>query len=406
LFISTFGVNLNGKTPDAVFFIDDIGSAVSKNSFQIQRIAQPVIWPNEVNLIDNRYLVVPGGFLVPGKKGHISIMDYKLFRDAPQTRWTELVKNDHGFFHRVEKINLLNKAAQSGDNGERFLTCRGYKSVLGKSGGEMVYLDPKEDGTMEIKEIAKGCDCFFAPIDLNKDGIPEFIIPAFFGQKAYLLWTEHPLGDFTQPEYIRQRVIDNEIGAAFDVQIIDLDGDGVEEVIMTNHQNGKKGTLPSVFAYQIVAPSQQALDELEARGQTFEGDQFTFSQSGPKNRISLFMENVEFRRHTLSNNFKVINRSFMAAAPGAAQVVSTGKASNYTYPVIVVSGDGSEKAYLLTRDSTEDRWSYHQEIFHDCKGTVGGITVEDIDNDGWSDVIVPCYDTNKVVLYTFAPLQK
>ena len=360
-----------------------------------------------MNLIDGRHLVVPGGFLVPGKKGHISLIDYDAYRDnetpgSPDSQWIELVSGDKGFFHRVEKINMLNKAAPEGDNGERFVTCRGYKGVFNQGGGEMVMLKPKPDGSHEAVDLAKGCDCFFAPVDLNKDGILEFIVPQFFGQKLSLFWTEHPQGDFTQPEYIRQRVIDEAVGAAFDLQVVDLDNDGWDEIIVTNHQNGKKGIRPSVFAYEMIHPTSHEL-ELLAQEESSAG-QLRF-ESDRNHNVSRFMENIVFHRHTLSEDFKVVNRAFMAAAPGGAQAVMPGSKSvtNYSHPVIIVSGDGSEKAYILTRDQNGDRWSYHHKIFHDCKGTVGGILVQDVDGDGWTDVFVPCYDTNEVFLYTFGP---
>lgn len=127
---------------------------------------------------------VPGGFLVPGKKGHISKIDYSKALGSSDSDWIHLVENDKGFFHRIMKLNMLNKAATGYDSGERLVSCRGYKSVFGKSGGEMVMLDPNGDGSMDLLDIVPGCDCFFAPVDLNEDGIIEFIAPAFFGKKV------------------------------------------------------------------------------------------------------------------------------------------------------------------------------------------------------------------------------
>ena len=213
LLISSFGVAFPGSrnNPDAVSYIADIADALLKKEFLVKAVGGSVVWPNEVNLIDQRHLVVAGGFLVPGKKGHISAMDYVTFRQSNGTavKWTPLVQETgDGFFHRVEKVNIYNRATPAGQSGERMISCRGHKGVFNQGGGEMVYLELRENGKgFEAKNMAQGCDCFFASVDYNNDGIPEFIVPAFFGKKVFLMWTEHPDGDYSKPEFIRQRGI-------------------------------------------------------------------------------------------------------------------------------------------------------------------------------------------------------
>lgn len=126
--------------------------------------------------------------------------------------------------HRyIPQVNVLNKAAHAPDTGERMVTCRGWKTLLGKSGGELVYLEPnRHTGEFTLKKMADGCDCFFIPVDFNGDGVMEFVVPEFFGQKLSLVWTEDPLGDYSNEKLVRQRVIDGNLGAAFDVQAVDL----------------------------------------------------------------------------------------------------------------------------------------------------------------------------------------
>ena len=411
LVISSFGVSFPGNNPDAVSFIPDIADAVARKTFEYRRIGEAVTWPNEVNLIDNQHLIVPGGFLVPGKKGHISMMDYDAFRMGnTSAQWVPMVTDDQGFYHRVQKINVYNQAARQGDSGERLVSCRGQKGVLDGGHGEMIFIEaikdaapamaarrvskgPQGQNGYRVQTIASGCDCYFTTVDYNKDGIPEFIIPAFFGKKLIYMWTEHPEGDYSKPEFIRQRIIDDQTGALFDVEAFDLDNDGVDEIVITNHQ-GRRASIPaSVFAYKVKLPSDVSEDH-----------QVVFASTS--RNISEFMLQIEFERHTLFDQFDIINRSFMAAGPGSARVVrphSDTRHPEYAFPVLIVSGDGSEKAHLLVRERGSDDWSYRHEIFHDCKGTVGAIMVEDIDNDGWQDVFVPCYDTNTVAVYTFAP---
>ena len=73
-------------------------------------------------------------------------------------------------------------------------------------------------------------------------------------------------------------------------------------------------------------------------------------------------------------------------------------------PWIVVAGDGSWVAHLLrplSQDTTN--WQYTNEVLHDCKMTVGGIAVNDIDGDGIKELVIPCFDLGKgnTVIYGF-----
>ena len=51
-----------------------------------------------------------------------------------------------------------------------------------------------------------------------------------------------------------------------------------------------------------------------------------------------------------------------------------------TKPLIALAGDASRQAYLLIpRSESSDNWEYDAVAFHNCKATVGGIAVGDVD---------------------------
>jgi hypothetical protein len=70
---------------------------------------------------------------------------------------------------------------------------------------------------------------------------------------------------------------------------------------------------------------------------------------------------------------------------------------------LLVAGDGAEKAYVFEPSQTGEiayslTWSYLYQGY-----TVGGTSVADVDNDGYAEIIVPAYESNKAYVYTFAP---
>jgi hypothetical protein len=390
---------------DAVYYSPDIGSFLETRDSKrvvVNQLGDSVSWPNEVTEIDGK-LYVAGGFLVPGKRGHLSVMhlDDTLANSTKASdygSWRELIDGGKDFFHRVQSINILNKAASGNDDGHRLVTCRGRKGLVGSGGGEMVYLAKTEDTKLDsghlvfadgpestsvaLGQIMKGCDVFFAPIDLNKDGIMEFIVPAFFTEKLLLVWTVNPSGDYRDASSVRSRIIDEDLGAAFDVEVADLLGDGSDSLLVTNHQNGKRGTPPSVFGYEIQKPDEDSVTSLDD-----------------------YMESVKFVRHSLASKFPVAG-GFKAAAPGGARAVHPSVKNDVAAerPVIVVSGDGANRAYMLTplKDAS-NKWEYKQEVLHDCRGTVGAIEVADVNGDGWQEIFIPCYDSGSIEVYTFNP---
>ncbi|KAI3640814.1 hypothetical protein MIR68_001692 [Amoeboaphelidium protococcarum] len=392
MLISTFGVSLPfKKSPDGVWMVEDIGTKLfkAKRGSSVSLDAQllgdrQLTWPNEVELTEDGQLVAAGGFLVPGKKGHVSVLDLKQFKSGKSAQWKELIGNDKGFFHRSSVVQIAPPSLSGSDDGKRLVTCRGRKGIFDGGSGEMIYLDKKSDGSYVEHLIAPGCDCFFVPIDLNGDGVMEFIIPEFFGKKLILQWTEDPQGDWTKTDLVRQRVVDDTLGAAFDITVADLFNDGNLQLVVGNHQDGKKGPKPQMFAYDVIKPAAS--------------DQIVFESGSP---ISNYMNGLVFERHVLSDKFK-LRASIFNPSPGApgSQVVFKPLKSQQR-PYILISGDDDQRAHLLVPRNCGKKWSYDHVEIHDCKGTVGGVFVNDLDGNGRADVIIPCYGSNTIAVYEF-----
>jgi hypothetical protein len=106
LMISSFGVSLLGPNPDRVTVISDIAQAIKTQNYTATQVGGAITWPNEVKVIQDD-LVAAGGFLVPGKRGHISTLNYADFVAGKSVEWKPLVSPSDGFFHRVEKVRYF-----------------------------------------------------------------------------------------------------------------------------------------------------------------------------------------------------------------------------------------------------------------------------------------------------------
>jgi hypothetical protein len=376
MFISSFGFPTSSS--DEVRVVTDLKKAIRTNTFDAGRIGGNVVWPNEVDLIGNE-LFVSGGFLLPFKSGSIKMLDYSEVVKKEKASWTTIAQPKNGFFHRVLKVNLLNKAAKGNDDGYRYISCKGQKSFFGNGNGELVYFDKVQDSYEMRVLLGNSCDFFIDTIDINNDGIAEFIVPLFFEKKLMLMWTTHPEGDYTKPEYIRTRNIDIRMGSVFDIELTDLDNDGKLEILVTNHEAGKNIPLPAVYCYKILPPQR-------TNGQRI----FTSS-------VSEYMESVVFEKHIISEGFQVIDTEPGSAAPGKASAI---KIPGLKYPAILVSEDGGQKADLLVREGPS--WKYKKITIHDCKGTVGKISSVSF-GDGITHIFIPCYTKDYIAYYQLSP---
>jgi hypothetical protein len=204
--------------------------------------------------------------------------------------------------------------------------------------------------------IAQGPDVNFIYEDLDGDGKPEILATEFFGGKLTLL---RGYRDIWTPS-----VVDSKMGKGFALSLVDLNGDGRKEVLVTNHE-----TLGSVFAYEIPNDLTRA---------------------------------VPWTRRTLLGGISTTSSGFGQASPGKATVFFPNSRETSGKPYIIVAGDGSQKAHLLIPVSADrNNWTYREQIVLTVKsGVIGQIAVADVDGDGKTDIFIPAYDENMVHVYS------
>jgi len=51
-------------------------------------------------------------------------------------------------------------------------------------------------------------------------------------------------------------------------------------------------------------------------------------------------------------------------------------------------------------------WDWERDAVKEAKGTVGALTWDDLDNDGWNEVWVPDYDNSKMEVFRFRAIEQ
>ncbi|KAI1880542.1 hypothetical protein JX265_000782 [Neoarthrinium moseri] len=361
LFVSSFAL-----LGDSVHRINDISTvgSVGINKLKATTVPGSITWPNDITIAPKAVfgtegVLVGGGFLVPTKtNGGIY---FSANSGSTSGSWVQLISQSGWWYHRVIFADM------DGDGVPDMVSCRANKPLIGATKTMLVILKPQNQnkplGTWVETEIGAGCDALFTVADLDGDGIPEVIAPSYFTEKLNIYHSSASNG-FANPKNVKTVTIDSTIGAAFDAQYVDINGDGKKDLLVSNHQGDGTG---GVYAYEIPA------NVTNARGYT---------------------------RHTLASGFPVTQRGLNQAAPGSPRAFfPTPATSKAGIPYIALAGDAAQKAYVLIPGLTA--WTYKTTYLHDCGCTVGQVSVVDVDGDGYSEVIIPCYDDGKLAAYTF-----
>jgi hypothetical protein len=340
---------------DGISTYSDIASHLTLLNEAKPSWSAPIRWPNEARLVDSHFvgkpmMIVAGGFLVPGKAtGAITLID-------PVTQESSALTQDKSgyFYHRTHLMDF------NGDGRLDVLTARVNKPIIGASKGELLWLEqPAENAlSQRWKEhvLVSGPDVHFQVRDIDDNGTPEIIATQFFSKKLTLLWSE-------EGKY-QVRVIDDTLGSAFDVVLADINSDGQDDLLVTNHEKDEKA---AVFAYEIPADFRAGV----------------------------------FKRHTLIAGIET-QSGFQAASPGQAVAFHPTKALASEKPYILVSGDGSHKAHILSAKSQEKTdWSYEESVLVNAQGTVGQSAVGDVDGDGAAEIFVPSYDRDVIHVFSY-----
>jgi hypothetical protein len=369
-----FGRDTVRTVPAVGEFLEDLGAV------RPTLLTDRITWPNETDWTPGSIfgfdaLTVSSGFLVPGKnRGAVSVLP---LRDGAAFWAHEPIRLSPDmpgwFYHRAVWRDM------DGDGAQDVITARARKPMMGAGRGKLVWLrnpgrqirENAADGikvgaapSWEEQVLAEGPDVHFRLEDLDGDGTEEVLATEFFGKRLSVSWFEGGEGPLAS-RGLRRRVIDAQLGSAFDLELVDLDGDGRRDLLVTNHEPDEKA---AVFAYEIP-------------------DDF---------------RNEAWPRHTLIEGIETRQGGPKQASPGRATAFHPRPAEPGARPWILVSGDGSQRAHLLVPEEGS-RWAYREETLVDVGGTVGLCLAEDVDGDGYTEIFVPSWNKDEIHVFTFAP---
>lgn len=377
LLISSFSGN--PRRQDTLHIVRNISQYFPDNiaSVKVEVVTENVTWPNQSGNVpsgifgdDVEYSWVGGGFLVPGKKtGAVTISEIDSTsggQSAPNGNAIVISPVLDDYFYHICLWHDM--------NGDGLMDCVAAHTdfpLVGNPSGQLVFFaqppsNPLQNVPWDMTVLAAGPDIFIHFTEWYGDGgQPAIIAAQFFSDKLVMYWTDEKTWT---SDGIQSVVIDSKLGAPFDVQVVDLNNDGVPDLLASNHQAVAEQS--AVFAY--VAPSD--------------------------------WKTGTWVRHVLTNNITTLKKGEGQASPGNAVAFSPSQQWAQNKKWILLSGDGAEYAYLLTPDSEDpDDWSYtRQEILYTAC-TVGEISVGDVDGDGYADFFIPAYEKGQVHAYTFAP---
>lgn len=185
--------------------------------------------------------MVPDGFLVPGhSNGGVYVLTIDEKDIAHVTGQHTITNNSDGYFyHMGEWIDL------NGDGRKDFLTA---KSNAQENGGRLVWYEHPADGlsgTWKEHVVTEGPDVGIQVVHgIYKNEIVVFAAE-FFNEKVsfYRVST-------TNGSLVASRVIDDKtILSAYSVTYADINGDGIAELMVNNHE--KKDSQTGIWAYSF-----------------------------------------------------------------------------------------------------------------------------------------------------------
>ena len=390
-------------TNDAIVLLPKLSSVkkgiANLSTFSVDNLA---VWPNQADpfpagmagfaQINSTQpgILAAGGFFVnvpfhPSKAtGAIDVL-------TPSLNGTNFEKHqistnkDSFFYHKAAFLDA------NGDNLSDVITARCYVPPYGLRAdqSELIWLEQPSSTNSEWQEhilLSSGPDVGFVLVDLpGFDGANTQVVSTeyFVNQRLALYWcngsTWSDCSSNKTDAAVITEIIDDTEGAMFNLQWVDLNGDGAKDLLVTSQGDDGSGL---VLAYeQPVARRSKQEDHTDSSG---------------------------WVKHVLADGYKPL-KAFLPGrgSPGTAVAFDAGPLSSSSRAWIVVSADdGGWVDLLVPRIDDGDDWGYEKTRVIQSTGTIGTPAVGDVDGDGIPEVFVPLYDEGRLAMYSISSVSQ
>jgi len=394
IILTTFNVG----NVDGVWTVKDAGKLInsSTSTATVTQVDKSIHWPNMADIAPagafegTSVILEAGGFFVSPSKstGQVILTDVT---EATPTNFKISTDKKSYFYHQALWHDI------NGDGKLDVLAARAFFPTIptpwNKAKGDLIWMEHPASGdpltTPWVEHdlvVGNGPDVAFIFEEIQG----KFVVLAgqFFDAKQLAMyWCDDTtwsscnaaattMNNGTQSTAnsgtaVQSIVIDKSIGGVFNLQYIDVNGDGRKDLLVTNNRNDGKG---GVYVYELP------------------GD--------------IFAPGAKWTRHELASGFKPVNPLLPGqGGPGTARAIQPNLKKSQLKPTIFVTGDDNGTVAILTavNPSTHDDWNYTVDRLCKGSGTIGSIGFGDLNNDGYTDLVVPMFKDGRVDIYTFAP---
>ncbi len=370
---------------DGIYAVPNLASLFGSSPQQPQLIKlADAEWPNmaelapEGSVAGRRVVLTAEGFFVSGSKstGTVRLIDVTNALNNASSVVVQKISTDKKsyFYHCARWVDV------DGDGRLDIIAARAYKSMINpleKPKGELVWIrqPEKPDGEWVTGVLGEGPDVAFELVDLDGDGKAEVVSAQYFTASQLSVWwcnasTWSACDVGSGSAAMQSAVIANEESTPFfNVQFVDLDGDGNKELLATTNTANGNG---AVYVYQRTGAS-----------------------GGPGGF-------GEWKSFTVATGYKPKEAILPGrGSPGTAVAFRLDKSSTDPRLHVVVSADDGGFVDLLSPSGAQDNWAfqYNKTRVVTSSNTVGTPAVGDVNGDGVAELFVPLFAENKLAWF-------
>ncbi len=317
-------------------------------------------------------------------------------------------------YHRAEFIDL------DGDGDVDIITTNWLA-------GRAFWLENNGDGTWSDHDIGTGGVSLFALYDLDQDGDEDMVVPRFAITGSLficaalgapdgsdpagdsLIWFENPgqtaLAADSDLPWNRYTIDNwytsgNPVGKAFEVVVSDIDNDGTDELVMSNHNHqnydgsGNRIWPSGIYYLEIPGLGGNAGDPTVAADWlpiTIETGDPDFAYSPGFTQFA-----KPYLDPAVWDDPYAVDRRGSFYDQGSPGMVRAGDVNGDGLSDVVVPGDGKGRLYYYEADSPSGGCLslYRATLYDDLQCMPGEAEIADLDKDGDMDIVAAIFDTS------------